>query len=405
VSFDFPNTPTVGQTYKPIGGPTFRWSGTTWTAEMAGVPVSVYVADSAPPNPAVGQLWWDSDSGNLFIWFADPDSTQWVQVSGMPATAKPTALARNRIVNGAFQHSQENGNTTSSVSTYFLADQWQGLHAGMTGNYFVRGGAAPYFQGGIGGVMPVAAGNYGFIQQLIEGGRVADFLWGAADAKQVILRFESFSQLGGSFAVSIHNSAVDRSYVAPFTLPVAAWTTVTLAIPGDTTGTWLTTTGLGMGIRFCFGTGTSLQGVAGWQAGNKLGLATTTNGFSSAASNYIRNVGLYLDPDNTGLAPPWQMPDEAEELRACQRYWELLTGGFRWDHALTVGVSTGFTHKFAATKRIVPAAATSVDALSGWTLQGYEQIQTSQLVINAAPLAAGPAARVGNINVKVNARM
>jgi hypothetical protein len=36
------------------------------------------------------------------------------------------------------------------------------------------------------------------------------------------------------------------------------------------------------------------------------------------------DVGLYLDPNATGVPPPWQMPDEAEELAACQRYWVSL---------------------------------------------------------------------------------
>ena len=46
-----------------------------------------------------------------------------------------------------------------------------------------------------------------------------------------------------------------------------------------------------------------------------MALRTTGNVFE------LFDVGLYLDPHNTGIAPPWQMPDEAEELRACQRYY------------------------------------------------------------------------------------
>jgi hypothetical protein len=37
-----------------------------------------------------------------------------------------------------------------------------------------------------------------------------------------------------------------------------------------------------------------------------------------------QNVGLYLDRNNIGLQPPWVMPDEAQELAACKRYWQLL---------------------------------------------------------------------------------
>jgi hypothetical protein len=45
---------------------------------------AVIIADAAPvPGPAVthGQLWWDSDSGKLYILYEDVDSQQWVQVA------------------------------------------------------------------------------------------------------------------------------------------------------------------------------------------------------------------------------------------------------------------------------------------------------------------------------------
>ena len=108
MSFNFPSSPTSGQTYEPVGGPVFVWDGIAWKAQTTGTPVTVYASDNPPVNPALSQLWWESDSGNLFIWYADGDSAQWVQVSGMPKTEPPTALARNRIVNGAMQISQEN---------------------------------------------------------------------------------------------------------------------------------------------------------------------------------------------------------------------------------------------------------------------------------------------------------
>ena len=64
------------------------------------------------------------------------------------------------------------------------------------------------------------------------------------------------------------------------------------------------------------------NGVPGWQAGNKLGLPTTSNGYATMGSNYIRNVGLYRDPDKTGKAPPYMLPDYATELERCNRYYQ-----------------------------------------------------------------------------------
>lgn len=37
MAFNFPATPTVGQTYTPAGGPTYAWSGAAWTVVAANV--------------------------------------------------------------------------------------------------------------------------------------------------------------------------------------------------------------------------------------------------------------------------------------------------------------------------------------------------------------------------------
>ena len=43
------------------------------------------VSDTPPPSPALGQLWYESDSGNTFLWYGDADSQQWVQVNASAA--------------------------------------------------------------------------------------------------------------------------------------------------------------------------------------------------------------------------------------------------------------------------------------------------------------------------------
>lgn len=43
-----------------------------------------YVADTPPAAAQAGNLWWDSDSGNLFLKYSDGTSTQWIQVNIAP---------------------------------------------------------------------------------------------------------------------------------------------------------------------------------------------------------------------------------------------------------------------------------------------------------------------------------
>jgi hypothetical protein len=44
--------------------------------------VGVHVADAPPPLAKPRQLWWESDTGILFLLYDDGNTTQWVQVSG-----------------------------------------------------------------------------------------------------------------------------------------------------------------------------------------------------------------------------------------------------------------------------------------------------------------------------------
>lgn len=78
MSYDFPSSPANGQIFV-AGGITYVYNGQGWVSKGVG---AVTISDAPPANPIVGQLWWESDSGNMFIWFNDGTSAQWVHVSG-----------------------------------------------------------------------------------------------------------------------------------------------------------------------------------------------------------------------------------------------------------------------------------------------------------------------------------
>lgn len=43
---------------------------------------SVSVSDTEPSVPEAGDLWWSSLNGNLYVYYVDEDSSQWIDVSG-----------------------------------------------------------------------------------------------------------------------------------------------------------------------------------------------------------------------------------------------------------------------------------------------------------------------------------
>ena len=65
-------------------GVTATVSGTISTITIDSSDARVRVSENPPTSPAPqnGDLWWDSDVGELFLYYVDANSAQWVETSG-----------------------------------------------------------------------------------------------------------------------------------------------------------------------------------------------------------------------------------------------------------------------------------------------------------------------------------
>jgi len=299
----------------------------------------VTIGDAPPASPLAGQMWWESDSGNLYIYYQDANTSQWVQINGSnvypSGMQRVTALPRNRIVNGAFQITQEFAKSVAqAANNTFIADQWMAYFAtGGVPNFAVVASHSEepdvvwWLRLGSGATpdTSIVTADFYSIAQYIEGINIADFKWGTANARPALLRFKAWSNIAGTFCVAVRTPAVGRSFVKECVIAANTVTEYVIPIPASTTGTWPTDNNAGLRVNFTVMAGTTYNGGTDNQWVDASWIATPQcSNWMSAASQYldIANVGLYLDPDNTGLPPPWEMPDEAEELRACERYYE-----------------------------------------------------------------------------------
>ena len=270
------------------------------------------------------------------------------------AAASPYVL-KNRIINGAMVIDQRNAGASVAITTAapFITDRffsYASQTSKLTGQQNAAAVTPPVgFTNYLGftslsAYSVLASDIFGAIQR-IEGFNTADLGWGTANAKTVTLSFQVYSSLTGTFGGSLQNSAQNRSY--PFTYTISSantWTSISVTIAGDTTGTWIgATNGIGIQVNLGLGMGSTYSGTAGsWQASNLFSAtgATSVVG-TNGATFYI--TGVQLEVGST--ATPFERRLYGQELANCQRYYEksyeLLT-------APGANTSIGVVHVSAA---------------------------------------------------------
>jgi hypothetical protein len=246
---------------------------------------------------------------------------------------------KNRIINGAMVIDQRNAGasvTATAVATLiYVVDRW---------GYLTSAASKMSLQQNAGSVTPpagfinylgvtslsaytVGASETFALQQNIEGLNAADLGWGTANAQTVTVSFWVRSSLTGTFSIVLKNSAANRSYPAAYTINSAnTWEQKTITVAGDTSGTWLTTNGIGIRLYVSVGSGSSINGTSGAWAGSDLYAATgqTSVVGTNGATFYI--TGVQLEKGST--ATSFDYRPYGTELQLCQRYAYPIRGGF-----------------------------------------------------------------------------
>lgn len=284
-------------------------------------------------------------------------------VTAAPSAVRPTLATPRRtdnvVINGGMLVSQElvaTGATLASTTSKYILDQFEAQYTHGAGTAVVAStqlaaasfpSARPGFSFGhqlkaTTALSSPANGDYAKHRTKVEGYRIAHCGFGASGASYISYAFWLYSTVAGTAFARFSNSDQSRCYHIELNVS-AGWNYFYGGVPGDTTGTWQTTTSVGL-VFEVFSSGKSASPVApgSWSTANT---TQTTNSGNLLGSNNNLTIltGLWIA---AGSRPPTQselpnlMRPFPEELQECIRYY-FKTFEYLTVPAQNVGINTG----------------------------------------------------------------
>jgi len=253
----------------------------------------------------------------------------------------PVTQFKNRIINGAMVIDQRNAGASVTVnnSNVYPVDR-TGCYNNTAAIAFTaqqRSTANIAHPAGFNNSILItvttsgtpAAGTEHKIYNYIEGFNASDLKFGTSDAQTFTVSFWVRSSVTGTFAIGFFNAGGTRAYSTTYTINSAnTWEQKSITIAGDTSGTWDTTNGIGLGVNWYLGSGSNFQISTGswttksgsYGSANSVFGAANSSGTNLVATNgatfYI--TGVQLEVGST--ATSFDYRPYTTELQLCQRY-------------------------------------------------------------------------------------
>ena len=276
---------------------------------------------------------------------------------------------KNVIINGAMQVAQRGTSSTGlgAANGYFTCDRYRHVFSGTAGR--ITSSQSTDAPAGFGNSLKfecttadtsIAAGEYFFFSQKIEGQNLQHFAKGTSSAKAFAVSFYVKGNASATYALELYDADSNRQCSKSFNV-TTSWNRVELVFPADTTGTFTNDNGESLVLSWWLHAGTTFTSgtlnSSAFASNNNANRALSTTSFFDSTNRTFFITGIKLEPvqvtDYINLS-------FEEELSLCQRYYERYeTSGGNYAR-FGIFQCTGTTNAFGAINYKVRKRSASV---------------------------------------------
>ena len=199
-----------------------------------------------------------------------------------------------------------------------------------------------------------AADRLAFIYR-VEGLDAAKLEFGTANAKTITISWYVKSTITGTFGGAVGNGSDNRAYPFLYTINSTDWERKSVTIPGDTEGTWATTSARSLQVALGLGVGSNNSGTAGaWESADRNSATGATTDWLTTVDSQWALTGLQIEIGSE--ATEFEQEFYSVTYEKSRRYYQqtssnVQSSGFTYDnHPMC-------TYRFPVTMRAAPTVA------------------------------------------------
>ena len=307
------------------------------------------------------------------------DNSGHVTIDGQVLPSAGPLSNRNLIINGAMQVAQRGTNATDLGATnnvYSTVDRFKHFTGNTAGRFTADAISIADLPGFTRALKlscttadtSIASDEFMGINQVLEGQDLQQLKKGTSDAEALILSFYVKGNAAATYTFEARDLDNDRINTRTFDV-TTSWVKIEIPLVGDTTGAYDNDNGASLQLAWWLHAGSdytsgTFANTNTWATRTQANRVSSSNdSFFDSTSRTFFITGVQLEVGS--VATPFEHRSYGDELRRCERYYQIFTNGVN-DRAIGTGCFYSSTFIVCALPfRTTMRANPTIDATNG----------------------------------------